>query len=94
MSCKYKRLHRVWSRCNVDLINLAKIKINLVLLSKDKDIRENLFWSKVNHTIFANNSNKLIGMRQQGRVLSSVRGDLVQFSAGSGVDSSNLSYYT
>ena len=86
LSYKYCRLRRLWSRLEIDLINLVKMKINPALLSRDSGFKDNLFRSKINHTLFTNNAHKLIGLRQQGGILSSARGQIARFCCGSGLD--------
>ena len=89
---KYRRLRKLWSCLQVDLINVVETKINPSLLAQQQEFKDNLFWSEIHHTIFSNNSNELIGVRQQGGVLFSVRGDIAKFCIGSGSDSSNLGH--
>ena len=94
LSYKYRRLRRLWTRLEVDLINLIETKINPSLLSRVSDFKDNLFRSSIHHTIFANNSNEHLGVRQQGGVLSSARGDIASFCVGSGADPLKLGRWT
>ena len=55
-------------RFEVDLIGLVETQINPEVLSRGRDVRENLFGSDVNNAIFTRNSNKLIDVIQKGRV--------------------------
>ena len=55
----------------MDLINIIETKINPLLLSEEREFRDNSFHSEIHHTIFTNNAYELIGIRQEGRVLSS-----------------------
>ena len=43
LSYKYHRLLRIWGRYEDDIINLVKTNINPAILSKDGDIKENIF---------------------------------------------------
>ena len=74
----------------MDLINIAETKINPTLLSRESEFKDNPFHSDVNYTIFINNFNKLLSIRQQGGVLSSVRADLAKFCIGLGSNLLNL----
>ena len=69
---------------------LVETYVNPELLARCKDVKENLFRSDINNTIITNNSNELIDFRQQCRVLSPVRGELVQFTRASEVDETLL----
>ena len=79
-SCKYRILRKLWIIFDVNLIGLVEIQINTELLSRGKDVKENLFKSDVNNTIFTSNRNELIDFRQKGGFLSSVRGKLARFT--------------
>ena len=76
------------------MVNITETIINSALLSRESKFKDNLFYSKVNHTIFTNNSNKLLGIKQQGGVLSSVRGDLAKFFFGLRSNLLNLERWT
>lgn len=65
---------------------MVETQINPVLLSRQSDFKDNLFQSEVNHAIFVNNSNELIELRQQGRVISSARDKIAKFCIGSSSD--------
>ena len=90
LTYKYRRLQKLWSCLQVDLINLVETKINPLLLAWQQEFKDNLFQLEIHHTIFSINSNKLIGVRQQGGVLSSARGNIAKFYIRLGSDSSNL----
>ena len=73
-------IKKLWIIVDVNLIGLVEIQINTELLSRGKDVKENLFKSDVNNTIFTSNRNELIDFRQKGGFLSSVRGKLARFT--------------
>ena len=53
-------------------------------------MKENFFRSDLDNTILTNNTNELIEVRHQGRVLSQVRGKLARFTRTSRVDETLL----
>ena len=72
------------------MIGIVETHINPELLSRSKEVKENIFRSDINNTILTNNGNELIDARQQGGVLYSVRGELSRFTRASGVDETML----
>ena len=72
------------------MIRLVETHINPKLLAKGKYVKENLFRSDINKTILTSNTNEFIDVRQQGRVLYSVRGELDRFTRASGADETLL----
>ena len=72
-SHKCCRLKKLWIKCEVDLIRLVETQSNTELLARRNCVKENLFRSCVDNTIFTNNENEFTDVIQQGRVLSSVR---------------------
>ena len=76
---------------DADLISLVETQINIELLELRSAATNNLFRSEAHFCIMNNNSNELIGCRQQGRVLLSVYSQALQILRGSGYDITNLS---
>ena len=75
-SYKYKTLRKIWKVLDPDLIALTETQINPDLLDASYNIPTSLFQLDLYIVKIDNNRNKLIGKRQQGRVLSAVQGDL------------------
>ena len=61
----------------VDIIGLVETQINPNMLQSKSILTDNLFRAKANFYIFNSNSNEIIGQRQQGGVLTSIRGEYV-----------------
>ena len=76
-SCKHRRLRQLWRKCEVDLIRLVEPHVNLELLPRGKCVKENIFRSDINKKNLTSNTKELIDARQQWRVISSFRGELV-----------------
>ena len=93
-SYKYCRLRQLRRKYAVDLIGLVEAQINSELLSRGKDVKENLFRPDINNHIFTKNANELIDFRQEGRDFFSVRGGLARFARASRVDKSHLDRWT
>ena len=64
--------------------------MNPALLDSIHNTPESLFQSELYVARMSNNSRELIGKRQQGRVLSAVRGELYSIVRSSDSDSSGL----
>lgn len=94
LSCKYRRLRRLCARLEANLIDLIETKINPSLLSRTSDFKDNLFRLPIHHAIFANNLNEVLGVKQQGGVLSSARGETASFCIGSGTNTLKLGRWT
>ena len=73
-----------------DLISITKIQVNPILLDSSYNLPESLFQSELYVARLSNNSRELIGKRQQGRVLSVVRGNLCSLATTSESDLSGL----
>jgi len=74
----------------VNIISITEIQINPLLLYQKRDLRDSLFCAEQYTCLLNNNSNELINKRQQGGILTSVRGEYSNLVKGSGFDPSNL----
>ena len=65
----------------IDTVSIVEIQINLSLLFNSKVAHDNLFRSENDVDIVSNNSNGIIGRRNQGGALLLVRNDVARFSS-------------
>ena len=67
-SWKYKRLRCIHNRFQVDVLNLVETQINPILAPHTFSMKKKILQGKGSVSIKFNNSNELLGMRQQGAV--------------------------
>ena len=66
------------------------MQVNLILLDRNYNIPNTLFQSDVFMAQMSNNTRELIEKRQQGRVLTAIRGKLRQYAKAGETDQSEL----
>ena len=69
-------MRQIIRRLDIDSVAIAKTKINPSLLFNINFVQNNLFRAEYHVDPMANNSNELLGRRQQGGVMFYVRNDL------------------
>ena len=74
----------------INIIYLVETQINPVALQSKSIVVDNLFQAESNICIFNNNSNEIIGLRQQGRTLTSIQGECVNLICSIGSDHTKL----
>ena len=77
-------------RLDVSTVADAETQIYTSLLLNSKVVHNNTLRSENDVAVIDNNSNELIGLRQQGGVLLSVRNDLEKYSSLVGKDETGL----
>jgi len=80
----------LWRRLKINIVSLNETQINLDLLHQSNTVVNNLFQDKDHFTIISYNKRELIGARQQGRVLTSIKGDYAKLITKAGSNSSGL----
>ena len=91
--CKLDKVKKVWhslSKLVVDFISLAETQINLSLLPIKDSLHTALFQHQPATSMLSNNSNELIGRRQQGRAMIDVRGEVSKHTTATGSDPTGL----
>ena len=83
-------MRQIIRRLDIDSVAIAKTKINPSLLFNINFVQNNLFRAEYHVDVTTNNSNELLGRRQQGRVMLSIRNDLSKHSSTVGIDSTGL----
>ena len=89
-SWKYKRLHHLISRLQIDAISLVETQLNPALLPCAYSIRNKLFKDKESATILSHNKQEHTGMRQQGGVFTGVIGQATNNTMSAGSDAEGL----
>ena len=89
-SCKVKKLRHLWSKLETDVVSLVETQINPSLLHQKDSLHHALFRHKPASSIHNNNSNELIGKRQQGGVMLAIRGQVSKHATGTGSDPTGL----
>ena len=72
------------------MIGLVETQINPVALQSKSIVVDNLFQAESNFCTFNNNSNKIIGPRQQGGILTSIWGECANLIHSTGSDPTKL----
>ena len=90
LSHKYKRLRQIMHRLEIDSVAIAETQINPSLLLNSNVVHDNLFRAEHHVDVMANNSNELLGRRQQEGVMLSVHNDLSKYSSTVEIDSTGL----
>ena len=75
---KVSHLRQIWSKLNVDFTPLVKTQINPSLIPNKESSHATVFQNYADTSILSNNTNELIGRRQQGIVMTIVKRDIVK----------------
>ena len=86
ISWKYKWLKYLQKRLKIDIITLNKIQINNDLMQQSQRVSDNLFRGESHVTIMSHNKHELIETRQQGGMLTTIKGKYVKFIVESGMN--------
>ena len=77
----------------IDIISLVETQVNPIALQTKSSFTDNLFQAESNFCIFNNNSNEIIGICQQGGVLTLIHSECVNIIRLSGSDITKLGRY-
>ena len=80
----------MWSKLEVDFISLVETQINPLLLSFKESLHTAMFRNQPATSILSNNTNELIGRRQQGGVMLAVKGEVAKYATSTGADPTGL----
>ena len=89
-SDKVKKLRHLWSKLETDVASLAETQINSSLLTHKDSLHCALFRHQPASSIHNNNSNELIGKRQQGGIMMAIRGEVAKHATVTGADPTGL----
>ena len=89
-SHKVKKLRRLWSKLDADIMSLVETQINPSFPSYDQSLHHILFRNQLASYIHNNNSNKLLNNRQQGRAMVAIRGQVSRHAAATRSDPTGL----
>ena len=80
----------MWSKLETDVVSLAETQINPSLLTHKDSLHYALFRHQPASSIHNNNSNELIGKRQQGGIMMAIRGEVSKHATVTGADPTGL----
>ena len=80
----------MWSELETDVVSLSETQINPSLLAHKDSLHYDMFRHQPASSIHSNNSNELIGKRQHGGIMISIRGKVVKYATVTGADSTGL----
>ena len=77
--CKYRRLHLILRKLNVNIVSLTETKVNAKILDITFNIPSKFFELDLNILIYSSNEHNLTGKRQQGGIITTLRGKNCKF---------------
>ena len=80
-------------RLDIDSVAITETHINPYMMFNSNVVCDNLFRAEHHVDVMANNSNELLGQRQQGGVMISVHNDLSKHLSAAWIDSTGLSLW-